>query len=59
VSKRTLGILAGVVGSVVGSLWYARQRMAARSRRQLTPARDHGTVIFDNTPQAAENTGLH
>jgi hypothetical protein len=54
VSKRTFGILAGVVGSAVGAWWWNRQRVAQESVRQLTPARDHGTVIFHNTPQPVE-----
>jgi len=54
VSKRTFGILAGVVGSAVGAWWWNRQRVAQESVRQLTPARDHGTVIFHHTPQPVE-----
>ena len=53
-SKRTFGILAGFVGSAVGAWYWNRQRIAQRNRQELTPARDHGTVIFHNTPQAAE-----
>lgn len=48
-STRTYGILAGVIGSALGAWWYSRRRTAAPS---LTPTRDHGTVIFDNTPTA-------
>ena len=54
VSRRTLGILAGMFGSAVGAWWWARIRNAQQSTRQMTPARDHGTVIFDNTPTAVE-----
>ena len=54
-SKRTFGILASVVGSAVGAWWWTRQRTAAyNSAQRLTPARDRGTVIFDNTPQPVE-----
>ena len=53
-SRRTLGILAGMVGSAVGAWWWARNRSAQQSARQMTPARDHGTVIFDNTPTVVE-----
>lgn len=52
VTKRTMGLLAGVVGSAVGAWWWARQRSMV-ARRNLTPARERGTVIFDNTPAAA------
>ena len=50
-NSRTYGILAGVLGSALGAWWYSRHRAAAA--RHLTPARDHGTVIFDNTPTAS------
>ena len=50
-STRTYGILAGVIGSALGAWWYSRRRSSA-SAASLTPARDHGTVIFDNTPTA-------
>ena len=56
-TKRTFGLLVGVVGSAVGAWWWARQR-AALMNRQLTPARERGTVIFDNTPTAAPETAL-
>ena len=52
-SKRTLGLLAGVVGSAVAWYWN-RQRLAQQSTSTLMPARDHGTVIFHNTPQPVE-----
>jgi hypothetical protein len=54
VSKRTFGILAGFVGSAVGAWFWNRQRMAQRNVQQLTQARDHGTVIFHNTPRPVE-----
>jgi len=48
VTKRTLGIVAGVVGSALGAWWFTTQR---RGRgRASEPARNRGTVIFDNTP---------
>ena len=53
-SKTTFGILAGVVGSAVGAWFWNRQRMAQRNALERTPARDHGTVIFHNTPQPVE-----
>jgi hypothetical protein len=49
VSKRTYGILAGIIGSAVGAWWFARRR------RSTSPAfPDRGTVIFDNTPTATD-----
>jgi len=54
VSRRTLGILATFVGSALGAWWIASQRRAT--------AYDHaavrGTVIFDNTPTAADIEGI-
>jgi hypothetical protein len=55
VSRRTMGVLASVIGSAVGAWWWTRQRAAARAR-QIGPER--GTVIFDNTPTAAEGPVL-
>ena len=52
VSRRTLGILATVIGSAVGAWWLATQR--SRNARTLAPARERGTVIFDNTPVASD-----
>jgi hypothetical protein len=51
VTKRTLGVFAGVLGSAVGAWWWSRQRAAAVRARA---ARDRGTIIFDNTPTAVE-----
>jgi hypothetical protein len=53
-SKRTFGILAGVVGSAVGAWFWNRQRRARRNVAEPTPARDNGTVIFHNTPRPVE-----
>ena len=50
-----MGILAGVFGSAVGAWLWSRQRAAnPRPRATATPHRDHGTVIFHNTPTPAE-----
>ena len=44
-----------MVGSAVGAWWLVRQRSLQQAAQQrLTPARDHGTVIFHNTPTAVE-----
>lgn len=47
-SIRTYSILAGVIGSAFGAWWWNRNRTARSAR--LTPPRESGTVIFDNTP---------
>ena len=54
VSKRTFGILASVVGSAVGAWFWNRQRIARQNVHEPTPAREHGTVIFHNTPRPVE-----
>ena len=53
-TKKTMGILAGVVGSAVGAWLLNRQRISAQRLRRLAPKRDHGTVIFHNTPTPVE-----
>jgi hypothetical protein len=55
VTKRTYGILAGVIGSAVGAWLWNRQR--TRAAAALTHARERGTVIFDNTPTATPLSG--
>jgi hypothetical protein len=47
-----------MVGSAVGAWWWARYRSPQQSGQRLAPARDHGTVIFDNTPTAVEGDVL-
>ncbi len=46
-SRRTLGILASVMGSAIGAWWWTTQRAQRTAARRL-PARERGTVIFDN-----------
>ena len=46
-SRRTYGILAGVIGSALGAWWYSRRRPTVAG-----PNAERGTVIFDNTPTA-------
>ena len=52
-SRRTYGILAGVIGSALGAWWYSRRRGFAGGRTHT----DRGTVIFDNTPTATPLSG--
>jgi hypothetical protein len=52
-TKRTYGLLAGVLG--IGAWLYSRRRTSAPT---LTPARERGTVIFDNAPIASGAEGL-
>lgn len=48
VTRRTYGILAGILGSAVGVWWWARQR----SGRTAQAVPERGTTIFSNTPTA-------
>jgi hypothetical protein len=56
-STRTLGILAGVVGSALGAWWWTTQR-GSRTSTRVPVSRDHGTVIFDNTPMAEDSEAI-
>jgi hypothetical protein len=49
VNRRRYGILAGIIGSALGAWWWTHRRATNRNRN-LTPARDRGEVILDNTP---------
>jgi hypothetical protein len=44
--------MASVVGSALGAWWWTTQRRPRTP--SLGPARDRGTVIFDNTPVASD-----
>ena len=52
VNTRTLGILATILGSALGAWWITTQRRSAYNSARPS-SRDHGTVIFDNTPTAS------
>lgn len=54
-TTRTIGLVASLVSSAVGAWYWIRHR---RTSRSLTPAREHGTVILDTTPQASEQSPL-
>jgi hypothetical protein len=53
-SRRTLGILASVAGSAIGAWWWISRRASSTAGRRL-PARDRGTVIFDNHATALDS----
>ena len=53
-NRRTLGIIAGVIGSAVSTWWFMRQRTAQSNARQSNAARNRGTVIFHNTPTVVD-----
>jgi len=57
-TPRTIGLLAGIVSSAVGAWFWARAYARHRGSSGLTPARDRGTVIFDNTPTAPNEQPL-
>lgn len=57
-SKRTLGIVATVVGSAFGAWWLTSYRRAQINRGTVQPRRERGEVIFDNTPVAADTEGV-
>jgi hypothetical protein len=46
-SKRSYGIIAGVIGSAVGAWWWSRQYALSMASSSETA---RGTVIFHNTP---------
>lgn len=48
-NRRNFGILATVIGSAMAAWWWNRQRTHG-AHGGLTPARERGTVIYDNTP---------
>jgi hypothetical protein len=54
-TNRTYGLLAGVIG--FGAWWYARRRAGSNRNHGNHQVRDRGTVIFDNTPTAAQLPG--
>ncbi len=58
VNKRTFGIITGIIGSAFGAWFWTKRRGGAQNAAPLTPAREHGTVIFDNTPTAVEGNPL-
>jgi hypothetical protein len=55
-SRKTYGILVGILGSAVGA-WLYRNRLAKSSVSGTMP-RPRGEVIFDNTPVASDSTAF-
>ena len=56
VSRRTLGIIMTMVGSALGA-WWAVTQQRSRASNTAAPSK-RGTVIFDNTPQAADSDAV-
>jgi hypothetical protein len=54
VSKRNLGMLVTMAGSALVAWWAVTQQRSRAS--SATP--DRGTVIFDNTPKAADSDAV-
>jgi len=57
VSNRTCAILTMMAGAAFGAWWWTTQRAPGANVRRV-PARDRGTVIFDNHPTAVEAEGV-
>jgi|GraSoiStandDraft_46_1057282.scaffolds.fasta_scaffold138480_2 hypothetical protein len=53
VTRRTLGIMASVVGSALGAWWWTTQRRS-RAYSSVALPRERGTVIFGNTPTPSD-----
>lgn len=51
-NRRNIGILATAIGSALAAWYWSRHRSPRRSM-YLTPAREQGDVIYDNTPVAS------
>ena len=56
-SRRTLQVLAGVVGSAIVSWWWVRQWTARHTAENTPWDADRGTVIYSNTPVPMEDVG--
>jgi hypothetical protein len=52
VNKKMFGLM--VVGSALGAWWWTTQRRSRSAQPRSESAGDRGTVIFDNTPTAAD-----
>jgi len=50
-------MLLTMVGSVLGGWWLVSQQRA-RASRSMAARPDRGTVIFDNTPRAADSEAM-
>jgi len=56
-SNRTCAILTMMAGAAFGAWWWTSQRESRSAARRI-PARDRGTVIFDNHATAVEAEGV-
>jgi hypothetical protein len=50
-------MLMAILGSALGAWWVVQQR-ARGTRSAASSASDRGTVIFDNTPRAADTDAV-
>lgn len=50
-NRRNIGILATVLGSAMAAWYWTRRRSAGMVH--VMPARERGTLIYDNTPVAS------
>jgi len=57
VSNRTCAILTMMAGAAFGAWWWTTQREPGTNARRV-PARERGTVIFDNHTTAVETEGV-
>jgi hypothetical protein len=57
VSSRTCAILTVMAGAAFGAWWMASQRALSTTAKGI-PARERGTVIFDNHTIAVEAEGI-
>jgi hypothetical protein len=48
-NRRNIGILAAAIGSAFAAWYWSRHRAVGRSVH-MTPARERGELIYDNTP---------
>jgi hypothetical protein len=52
-NKRMIGLIA-VVGSALGAWWWTSQRRTRGPHVQMTSKREHGRVVFHNTPTPSD-----
>ena len=55
-NRRNVGLLMTILGSALGAWWMVQRSRAAAPA--APPARERGTVIFDNTPRASDTEAV-